>query len=188
MALLTSPLSHVYTSPLSLPPPPLSLSLSQVDLDPLRLNWTRGQASLLTNNSSHYTLTKNRNPDGSLTASASDGDQRLDALWIRMNRIIRHSRYVDKIEDDLGEYALLKELWWYREKVMEVFNKCINMVGGAEPRHCIAFMRLLNNSMANIHRFCPEEQKLIGEEAVSRVTADLKAVCTAVTTLMSTSL
>ena len=71
---------------------------------------------------------------------------------------------------------------------MDVFNKCINMVGGAEPRHCIAFMRLLNNSMANIHRFCPEEQKLIGEEAVSRVTADLKAVCTAVTTLMSTSL
>ena len=84
-----------------------------VDLEPLRLNWLRIQASITTNNSSHFQMTTNRAPGGELLGSAPAGLHLLDKLWVRMNRIIQHTRRVDRIESDLATHALLPELWWY---------------------------------------------------------------------------
>eukprot|EP01100_Stratorugosa_tubuloviscum_P010260 TRINITY_DN437_c2_g1_i1.p1 TRINITY_DN437_c2_g1~~TRINITY_DN437_c2_g1_i1.p1 ORF type:complete len:1146 (-),score=454.76 TRINITY_DN437_c2_g1_i1:110-3547(-) len=70
-------------------------------------------------------------------------DETIDELMTRMNLIVKHTEYIDSLDDLLFEYAGLHELLYFKNIFIEEFNKCID---GAYPkqRYIMTFVKVLN--------------------------------------------
>jgi hypothetical protein len=52
---------------------------------------------------------------------------------------------------------------------------CLKRTNGA-ARHCISFVKVLNDGLQQVHRVCPEEQATIGKEAIHMADTLLREV------------
>eukprot|EP01006_Ploeotia_vitrea_P037978 TRINITY_DN66191_c5_g3_i2.p1 TRINITY_DN66191_c5_g3~~TRINITY_DN66191_c5_g3_i2.p1 ORF type:complete len:1186 (+),score=697.15 TRINITY_DN66191_c5_g3_i2:131-3688(+) len=126
------------------------------DFEAIRLNWYRVSAAL------------NDQQSGILGKTSGE-------LTSVMSNVIIHSRNIDKIESQLRQHASFHNLFWYRNELGDIMNKCLNGALG-QPRHCVSLVAILNQAMACVHRYCPEEQKLIGEHSVSTAEKFISAI------------
>jgi hypothetical protein len=94
----------------------------------------------------------------------------------KFNGVINRTRAVDQIVLQMKRFGSLHQLWYYctpypvtKDKpspplpvIDSIFEASLKSHTG-QAAHCMAFIRLLNSALYNVHRLCPEEQKTIGE-------------------------
>lgn len=88
------------------------------------------------------------------------------AFSAAMNQIVHHSRNVDCIDTQLKNHASFSQLFWYRNDVFDMLKETLKSVDGRAV-HTVTLVPMLNSSMHNVHRLCPEEQPYIGKEIVT---------------------
>jgi len=120
-------------------------SSMEYNFQALRLNWYRVEARLSATSS---TITVNQ---------VKDLAQRGRLIYI-------HSRNVDQIEEQIEEYASLKSLWYFRDLLLETFEKSI--VEGQNALFCMSYLNLVSEFPENATPFLPEEREFIGPECV----------------------
>jgi NCK-associated protein 1 len=149
----------------------ISDASDSTDFEAIRLNWYRLSASLSSQQSG-------------VTATQSE------PLTAAMSKILTHSRHIDRLESELITHGSLHELLWYRNHVQEMLMAGLSDIHG-QPGHCMSIVRVVHHSLANIHRFAPEEQKIIGakttkmaelflKKSVDQVIRLLNGICTMV--------
>lgn len=134
------------------------------DFEAVRLNWYRVSVTI---NSQQSGIGKNATQ-----------------LNAAMATIIVHSRHVDRVENQLRTHASLSGLFWYRKVLHQVLMDSLSGTLG-QPRHCMALVRIINSGLEHVHRFCPEEQKLLGTKAVATAELFFNAIITALSSLLS---
>jgi hypothetical protein len=124
----------------------MSLVGTEYNFDSLRLNWARVEATLS-------------------VASSTINPSAVKELVHRGRIICLHTRNVDEIEEQIDLHASLKALWYYRESLVQVFDKSI-IDGPANPLNCMAFLHLLSEFPENATGWYPKEREIIGSVSV----------------------
>jgi len=119
----------------------------RADFKALRLNWYRAEASLSSVQSTVPLMKVKHAVD-------------------RLNLIAQHSRFVDEIDSLMDQYASLKQLWYFKETLFEIFTRSIKD-GPNQPLHCVTFLNLLAEFPSNSTIYNPEERTEIGQQVVS---------------------
>ncbi len=119
---------------------------TEYNFDSLRLNWARVEATLS-------------------VASSTINPSAVKELVHRGRIICLHTRNVDEIEEQIDLHASLKALWYYRESLVQVFDKSI-IDGPANPLNCMAFFHLLSEFPENATGWYPKEREIIGSISV----------------------
>ncbi len=133
------------------------------DLRGLRLNWLRAEVAI------------------------SAGGVPLPPLSAALKKfalIARHSRYVDQLEELLQEAASLRQLWYWRDSLVQAFDKCLESAA-LQPQYALAFVRVLAQCPDNGGVYTPEERELIGPECVNIAKGCLDKLAHRVCTLLS---
>lgn len=130
-----------------------------IDLQPLRLNWSRLSEA--------FTTTR-------FNATNVPG---MTDLMGRMNTISHHSRFVDDLDGLLVQFAELHRVYNFRAAFETMFQQVLT---GAEqqPRYVSAFVRFAAHGLNNVHRMCPDDQIMVGDECTRRAAGYLTAICT----------
>ena len=68
---------------------------------------------------------------------------------------------MDLVEEQLAEYASLKQLWYFKDLVMEAFDKAVNE-GPINPAYCMGFLHLLSEFPENTTPYWPDEVSTLG--------------------------
>ena len=103
-----------------------------------------------------------------------------------LNPLFLHTRHIDQQAQQLSQFGSLRLVWFFNAHghgssplLDQIFQRSLQGKNG-QPGHCIAFVRLLNTALENVHPYYPEEQKTIGQHAM-RITQDyLKQLTAAV--------
>jgi NCK-associated protein 1 len=119
---------------------------TEYNFDSLRLNWARVEANLS-------------------VASSTILPSAVKELVHRGRIICLHTRNVDEIEEQIELHASLKALWYYRDSLIQVFDKSI-IDGPANPLNCMAFLQLLSEFPENATGWLPAERESIGPQCV----------------------
>lgn len=122
------------------------------NLESVRLNWYRMSAAIA-NQSSGIPIHK---PEAVAFATI-------------MNQIVHHTRCIDLIDTQLKAHASFQMLFWYREELFEMLKVTLGAQDG-RAANSVALVTLLHSSLHNVHRLAPDEQPMIGKEALT--TAD----------------
>jgi len=83
----------------------------------------------------------------------------------KINQIMFRTRIVDSLPLLLSESTSLRELWYSKEKLQEIFERSI-ADGPDQPTHCSAYLAMLGQFPENATAFYPDEQEMIGKEVV----------------------
>lgn len=86
-------------------------------------------------------------------------------LFSKLNTVMLLSRHVDEIEMQIDESCSLKELYYYRPIVHNIFKSSLGSYRN-QPLCAISFLHLLNTYPDVAHRFCSADRQRIGKEAV----------------------
>ncbi len=89
--------------------------------------------------------------------------------------VINHTRNVDMLAGQLREHASFMTLFWYRADLHRLMGDCLKRTNGA-ARHCLSFVKVLNDGLQQVHRLCPEEQATIGKDAIHMADTLLREV------------
>lgn len=79
--------------------------------------------------------------------------------------VIHHTRCVDILTAQLREHSSFMTLFWYRADLHRQMGECLKRTNGS-ARHCLSYVKVLNDGLQQVHRVCPEEQVSIGKEAI----------------------
>jgi NCK-associated protein 1 len=75
-------------------------------------------------------------------------------------------RYIDSFEEVLGEHGSIRELWYYRLEVRDVFTKSISD-GPEQPTHAMGYLNFLSQAVENATIYDPNEKDRIGAESIN---------------------
>lgn len=143
----------------------LSGSGPEYNFQALRLNWYRVEARLSATS-------------GTITVSQAK------ELVNRGRLIYLHSRNVDMVEDQIDEFASLKQLWYFKDLFMEAFDKAVSE-GPANPSYAMGFLQLLAEFPENVTPYYPEEkERVIGPECVKLAQSMLERITSAITNII----
>jgi NCK-associated protein 1 len=118
----------------------------EYNFEALRLNWFRVECQLSQTSST-------------VTVSS------VKELVHRGRLIVLHSKNVDMIEELIDQYASLKTLWYYRDHLLQAFEKSI-LEGPSNPLHVMSFLHLFGEFPENATPFLPQEKQEIGPYCV----------------------
>eukprot|EP01125_Pyxidicula_operculata_P020595 TRINITY_DN7641_c0_g1_i1.p1 TRINITY_DN7641_c0_g1~~TRINITY_DN7641_c0_g1_i1.p1 ORF type:complete len:1170 (-),score=225.67 TRINITY_DN7641_c0_g1_i1:25-3507(-) len=85
---------------------------------------------------------------------------------LKLNRVIQHTRYVDSFQHILSETSSLRELWYYKDGLKDIFEASIKK-GIDQPTPLAPYLAMLGSFPENATSFYPVEQEMIGKEVVS---------------------
>eukprot|EP01087_Luapelamoeba_hula_P014697 TRINITY_DN4352_c0_g1_i1.p1 TRINITY_DN4352_c0_g1~~TRINITY_DN4352_c0_g1_i1.p1 ORF type:complete len:922 (+),score=120.84 TRINITY_DN4352_c0_g1_i1:139-2904(+) len=139
-------------------------STQTFDFTGLRLNWYRVEAKM------------------SATAANLTVSQAKELVH-RGRLIYLHSRNVDQLEEQIEEYASLKMLWYFRDLLVDSFEKAIND-GPCNPLYTTGYLHLLAEFPENTTPFLPEEKEFIGPECVQMAQSFLDKITQRVAQIM----
>ena len=125
-----------------------------------------------------------RKTEAVLSSQASTIDTS-NMAWIARRMIITllHSVLVDDTPTVMARYCTLQGLTFFPGVLQRVFENALSGSGG-QPEYILDIIRVLNHSGMAVHRYCPEEQSVIREDAMRRANGWLNTITKRVTTLM----
>lgn len=123
----------------------------------IRLNWYRVSASVST-----------------LAANCHDGQ--CVTISQVFGKIALHTRNVDCLESQMNLQCSLKSLYWYREDVSAFLTSLVDGNQPGQGRHFLSIVRSLESTLWNVHRLCPEEQRVIGKTSVELANVWLRKI------------
>jgi hypothetical protein len=91
---------------------------------------------------------------------------RIKEVADRFNLVMHHSRFVDDIDGLLYRNGSLKNLYFWRESLYDVFDRAIKD-GPIQPLHALSFVKLAGEFPVNVTMFNAEERENIGKDAVT---------------------
>lgn len=115
--------------------------------------------------------------------SATVRPQNVQELVIRANLIVRHTRHVDLLEEELKRAGSLLWMWGYHTELRGIFTACLQGKG-ASATHAMTVIRLFTRFTFNATKYFPNELADIGQACVSSVDTMLKELSAAVTGLL----
>jgi len=92
-----------------------------------------------------------------------------------MHRIVAHTRNIDSIDTQLKAHASFQHLYYYKHDLQETLKSVLVSPEG-RASHSLAFVVLLGNALHNIHRLCPDEQPMVGKDAVTTGDAFIRMI------------
>lgn len=137
-------------------------STAQIDgsFHHIRLNWYRVSAAT-----------------ANLSANCHDGQvANISSIF---GKIALHTRNVDCVESQLNLQCSLKNLFWYRDDISPFLHSLVDSHQIGQGRHLLSIVRMLESTLYNVHRLCPEEQKPIGKASSDLANAWLRKIVAA---------
>eukprot|EP00002_Diphylleia_rotans_P015130 TRINITY_DN292_c0_g3_i1.p1 TRINITY_DN292_c0_g3~~TRINITY_DN292_c0_g3_i1.p1 ORF type:complete len:1146 (+),score=269.41 TRINITY_DN292_c0_g3_i1:50-3487(+) len=117
-----------------------------IDLKPLRLNWLRC-VGILSSFQSTVRI------------------QKIKDLVTKVQFAISHSRSVDSLDQLLQEYASLRDLYYYKDHFLKLFQDYASNF----PHIIMSMVNVVNSFPENATRALPDQRVLLGREATSMV-------------------
>lgn len=95
-----------------------------------------------------------------------------------MNNLITHTRHIDCIDTQIKSHCSFMLLFFYRNDLNELLKEVMkgHDSGSSQATHVMSFIELLNHSLHNVHRLCPDEQFSIGKDAVTTADSFIRQV------------
>lgn len=79
---------------------------------------------------------------------------------------VRHTWFVDSIDELLDEHASLRELWYYKDHFANLFDTCLNDASSGYQLHIISLFRLLSTFPSNSLGLTSTDLDNVGRECV----------------------
>lgn len=108
-------------------------------------------------------------------ASAISGAAGAGQAMIKYALMMRHTRYVDSLDQLLDEVSNLRMLYYWRDAVITTFDRTIE--SHQHSLYVVAYLRLFASWPGNATRFTPEERELIGTDSANIARTCMEKVC-----------
>ena len=135
------------------------------DFEAIRLNWYRIVAQINSHN-------------------AMVAVNKCQLLHQAMNKVIMHTRLVDRLPSLIRQNASLKSLYFHPGLIQYLLQSSLSGFQG-QPAYVMSIVRLVHSALDNVHRICPEEQISIGRRSVELTEEYLGMVSRYVESLMT---
>lgn len=96
-------------------------------------------------------------------------------LMDKVYQILLHTKYVDSIEELLSEIVSLRELWYFRESLQQIFDRIISEKS-SQSKYATTYLILLSQFIENATLFDPPEKDRIGQECVAIASVYIKRI------------